>query len=139
MVAAGLLVVLATGCAPLQRSSGDDYYEPDPRVSSTPSRIWVEDPYRPGASILMERDPFSGRYYPVSGAYDTYGTYGSVYPPYGRYNTYPSRGGYRRDRYPVNRGGYRHTEPAPQQREQISQQNEQRRQSAADRILGKKH
>ncbi|GAB4091969.1 hypothetical protein [Flaviaesturariibacter terrae] len=137
IVGAGLLAALAVGCAPLQQSTGDDYYEPDPRVSTTaPSRIWVDDPYRPGASILMERDPFSGRYYPVSSGYGAYSPYGAGYPaPYGAYNPYPSRGGYRHQRS-GGRGGY--IQQTPQQQDQIRQQNDQRRQNAADRILGRK-
>ncbi|RYY82492.1 MAG: hypothetical protein EOO15_22940 [Chitinophagaceae bacterium] len=145
MVAAALLAVLAVGCAPLQQTTGDnDYYEPDPRVSSAPTRIYVEDPYRPGRQILVERDPLSGRYYPVS---STYGTYGGVTnAPYGVYDPYYGRGGYSSDPYygrprNRNRDAYRNNpRPAqtPQQREQVRQQGERSRQNAADQILGRK-
>jgi hypothetical protein len=139
-VAAALLAVGAIGCAPLQQSSGDDYYDPAPSVSSAPSRIWVDDPYRPGATILMERDPYSGRYYPVQSPYNTYGGIYTTPPPYSSYDPYyrdRSYGRYRGSR----RGGYnRNAQPAPtpQQQEQVRREGEQRRERAADAILGKK-
>lgn len=138
LVAGTLLALGAVGCAPLQQTSGDGgYYEPDARVSNVPTRIYAEDPYHPGRQILMERDPFTGRYYPVAGAYGSgYNVpYGSTYDPYyGRgYNTYP------RPRY-RNRDVYRSPQTAPvrpQQREPIRQQNDQRRRDATNDILGR--
>jgi hypothetical protein len=141
MIASALLAVSVIGCAPLQQTSGDDYYDPAPQVSSAPSRIWVDDPYRPGASILMERDPYSGRYYPVQSPYNSYGVY-STPPPYGSsYDPY-NRGRYNssgRPRY-RNGGSYRNAQPAPtpQQQEQYRREGEQKRQNAADQILGRK-
>ncbi|RYZ23384.1 MAG: hypothetical protein EOO16_05210 [Chitinophagaceae bacterium] len=140
-VAAALLAVGVVGCAPLQQASGDDYYDPSaPRVSTAPSRVWVDDPYRPGSSILMERDPFSGRYYPVASPYNSYGrVYNS---PYGAYDPYYGSGGYGHPRSGGGRrgGSYRQQAPAPspQQREQVRREGEQRRQEAADAILGRK-
>jgi hypothetical protein len=138
-VAAALLAVGTIGCAPLQQSSGDDYYDPAPSVSSAPSRVWVDDPYRPGATILMERDPYSGRYYPVQSPYNTYGSIYTTPPPYSSYDPY-----YRNRTYGRNRGsrrdGYRNSQPAPtpQQQEQYRREGEQRRQNAAGQILGRK-
>ncbi|RYY86847.1 MAG: hypothetical protein EOO15_13365 [Chitinophagaceae bacterium] len=138
VVVAALLAVGVVGCVPLQQTSGDDgYYEPDTRVSTAPSRIYVEDPYRPGYQILMERDPFSGRYYPVTrgSVYGAPGAYGSSDPYYGR-GAY--RDPYYRPRYNGGRGSYRQQPaPRPQQTEQ-RRQDEQRRQNAADDILRKK-
>ncbi|TCJ19047.1 hypothetical protein EPD60_01120 [Flaviaesturariibacter flavus] len=136
-VAAALLAVGVVGCAPLQQGSGD-YYDPAPSVSSAPTRIWVDDPYRPGSSILMERDPYSGRYFPVASPYSNYGrVYGS---PYGSYDPYYGSGGsYGRPRGSRRGGSYRPAQPAPtqQQREQ-AREGEQRRRDAANEILGRK-
>jgi hypothetical protein len=143
-VAAALLAVGAIGCAPLQQTAGDDYYDPSPQVSSAPSRIYVDDPYRPGATILMERDPYSGRYYPVQTPYGAYGSYGGVYStpaPYGSsYDPY-YRGRYNSSGHRPRSGGtYRSQQPTqtPQQREQYRREGEQRRGNAADAILGRK-
>ncbi|RYY40618.1 MAG: hypothetical protein EOO08_05675 [Chitinophagaceae bacterium] len=137
LLVTGLLAVGMVGCAPLQQSTGDDgYYEPDTRTSNAPSRIYVEDPYRPGYQILVERDPMTGRYYRVPGS--TYGGSYGTYDPYGR-------GAYRDPYYRPRsggRGGYRTPAQRPQQQQpQVSdqrRQEEQRRQEAADQILRKK-
>jgi|GEM_PF-2830709 len=127
------LLMAAIGCTPLRSAGGDEYYDPAaPPVSVRPSRIWVDDPYRPGNLILMERDPYSGRYFPLSAPYgawnDPYGFGG----PYGAY-----RDPYFHDRYGRSP---RRSQPAranPQQQEQTRREGEQRRQQARDEVLGR--
>jgi hypothetical protein len=124
---------------PLQQSSGDDYYDPAPSVSSAPNRVWVDDPYRPGATILMERDPYTGRYYPVQSPYNTYGGVYATPPPYSSYDPYYRDRYNGRPRGSRRDGRYRSQQPAPTpQQEQYRRESDQRRQSAADAILGKK-
>ncbi|RYY96031.1 MAG: hypothetical protein EOO11_14485 [Chitinophagaceae bacterium] len=137
LLAAGAL----TSCAPVQGTSADEYYERDPYATQSalaPQRIWVEDPYRPGATMLVERDPFTGRYYPVSGSTYGVGSYRSgIYTtpaPYG-YPRSRGRGGYRNgDRY----GSTPPQRPAPARDDAKRREAEQRRQDARDQLLGKK-
>lgn len=129
MSALGALMLAAVGCTTLQRTQDDGYYEPD-AVQSAPSRIYMDDPYHYGRTIVMQRDPFSGRYYEVNpyGYNNVFSNYDSrYYDPYNnrRYNTdYPSR----RQVYQQPQG------PTEGERREA----EQKRQEAKDAILGKK-
>ena len=84
VVVALVLMVTAVSCVtPLQGGYDDDYYSTERRTSD---RIYVNDPYY--GTIVLERDPYSGRYYQVSpygyySPFDTYG-YGYNYPNYNR-------------------------------------------------------
>ena len=90
-----VLMVAAVGCTTVREADGE-YYE---RVSSTPGRVYVDDPYR--GTVILERDPYTGRYYEVN-RYGTY--YGSRYRTYDPYydgrNSYPGN-------YPRNNRTYR--------------------------------
>src|SRR5688572_21081462 len=87
-----VLMVAAVGCTTVREADGDEYYE---RVSSTPGRVYVDDPYR--GTVILERDPYTGRYYEVN----PYGTYqGSRYRTYDPY--YNGRNNYPRNNYPRN-------------------------------------
>ena len=67
-------------CATTQNTSSDDYDE-DTRTQQVGNRLYVQDPFY--GTVVLERDPFTGRYYDVS-----YGSrYGTSY-----YGTYPYRG-----------------------------------------------
>lgn len=133
MAVIAMLMVVAVGCTTMQGAQ-DDYYEPN-RVSTQPSRVYVEDPYVYGRTIVMERDPFTGRYYEVGSTGGLYNRSFSTYDPrydsrmydnrrYNnrRYNTYPSRGQVQQ-------------RPSAEER----QADEQRRKDAKDAILGKKN
>jgi hypothetical protein len=118
VVIAALLLVTAVSCT----STRDIYQEEEGYRTSrqTPDRILVDDPYY--GTIVMERDPYTGRYYQV-------GSYGSSY-------------GY--DRYSRNSGYYRNTPRRQQviyQRDdrpvQTPQQKEASRQEARKKVLGK--
>ncbi len=92
VVIAGLLLVTAVSCTSSRDLYGDEGY-----ARQSADRILVEDPYY--GTIVMERDPFTGRYYQV-------GTLGMS--PYG------SRYGYGRN--VRNNPGYYHRRPPVYQR-----------------------
>ena len=92
-----VLTITAVSCTTMAGTQ-DDYYNGQ-RVYG--DRVYVEDPYR--GTVVLQRDPRTGRYYEVSGYspyYDGYNgnryyggrgyrTYGRSYPTYRR-----SSGGY---------------------------------------------
>ena len=124
MVTALVLAVTAFSCTTLQEADRDEYYE---RVSSTPNRIYIDDPYR--GTVVLERDPYTGRYYDVNafgyGRSSGYGYGNDRY--YGR-NTYP-----RSDRR-IYRSPQQNT-PQPPSQEQI-RQREKSREEARNKVLG---
>src|SRR6478672_7482548 len=76
--------VLMASCATTQSASGEDYDEID-RSRVIGNRVYVDDPYY--GTVVLERDPFSGRYYDVTYGY---GGYRSPYNTINRgYRTYP--------------------------------------------------
>lgn len=109
-------MIAAVGCT-TTRSMGDEYYGND--------RVYLNDPYR--GTVVLERDPFTGRYYEV-GTYGSY--YGNIYSNrryYGRnYNNE-----YRRD-YDDNNRRYQTPPPAQEQ----PQDREKARNEARKKILG---
>ena len=83
-VIAIVLMITAASCTTMTGTQ-DEYYE-----RSQANRIYVEDPYR--GTVVLERDPYTGRYYDV-----TYGSrIGSLYNGYYPYRTYRHNGGYYR-------------------------------------------
>jgi hypothetical protein len=124
-VVLGLLMVFAVSCTTMQTPAGSDYEQPA-AAANAPSRLYVEDPYNWGRTIVLERDPFTGRYYQVT-------------PYSNRVSAYDSR--YYNDRYYNNRyndryyRGYpsRSTQPQADQRT-----SEQKGNDARERILGGK-
>ena len=143
VVLAALLVTVASCGAPMY--SEGDAYEDAPRAN-----VYYSDPYFGGGNaIVVERDPYTGRFYQVSpGLYggDVYSTPANPY--YGRrynnnryynnnrnvnsnrnYNSNRSNNNYYRT-YPQNQ----RTQPqqTPVQRQQVQQQ----RNEAKDAILG---
>jgi hypothetical protein len=127
-----VLMVAAAGCTTVREADGDEYYE---RVSSSPGRVYVDDPYR--GTVVLERDPYTGRYYEVS----PYGTYqGSRYRTYDPY--YNGRSTYPRTSYPRNNRTYRTQRQNPQPQQQPPSQEEirqkqQSKEEARKRVLGK--
>ena len=82
-VIAIVLVVTVASCTTMQGGGYEDDYYTDSRRS--PNRIYVDDPYY--GTIVLERDPYSGRYYQV-GPYNSYSRYDD---PYYRNNNYRNR------------------------------------------------
>ena len=90
-VIAIVLMITAASCTTMTGTQ-DEYYE-----RSQANRIYVEDPYR--GTVVLERDPYTGRYYEVN----SYGYNNRVYRSnngyygnsnYGRNNRYRSNNGY---------------------------------------------
>lgn len=127
------LVVLMTSCSTPRYA--DDYYNPGGGVAN--NRVYVDDPYR--GTVILERDPYSGRYYEVGSYGAPYGTYGGGYyggGNYGRYRNYPSSRVYRSyPSYPSRNGGQVNTPPPTQQQPAPSQ--ERAREEARDKVLGR--
>ena len=128
MVIGVILLVTAASCTTLREAEDDYYYE---RTSSAPARIYVEDPYY--GTVMMERDPYSGRYYPAS-------PYGYGYPRTNAYSHYRPNNRYYRNNngYPVYQTPPRtNPRPAPQRpSEADTREREQKRQEARKKVLG---
>jgi hypothetical protein len=105
VVVALVLMVAAVGCTTMQGAE-DDYYGTQ-RVQGSPNRIYVDDPYR--GTVVLERDPYSGRYYEVS-PYGSTNVYGNRYDS--RYDRRYYGSGRNNNRYYRNNGTY---QPVPQQ------------------------
>lgn len=86
------IVLIMASCAATQRGLYDDYAN-DPRTQQVGNRLYLQDPYY--GTVILERDPATGRYYDV--------TYGSRYGT-GFYGAYP-RGAYPYGSYPAYRRG----------------------------------
>ena len=111
--------VLMASCATTQSASGEDYDDLD-GTRRIGNRVYVDDPYY--GTVVLERDPFTGRYYDV-----TYG-YGGYRSPYSTINR-----GYRTNtRYYRNNGRSIGTVERPAQREATPVNRE----AARKKILG---
>ena len=135
MVVLSVLMVGAVSCTTMQPVSNDDYATTSRQQQ--PARIYVQDPYNFGRTIIMDRDPMTGRYYQVY----TTPVYDSRYDRYYSSNVYDRRYDDRRynDRYYSNREQYptrRQSQPAPTAEER--KQAEQKREDAASILFGKK-
>lgn len=84
-----VLTITAVSCTTMAGTQDDYYNGRDARVYG--NRVYVEDPYR--GTIVLERDPRTGRYYEVNSPYYN-GYYGNSYGRrYGRvYNSPNHRG-----------------------------------------------
>jgi hypothetical protein len=119
-----VLMVAVVGCTPMRETERNEYYE---RVSTAPARVYVDDPYR--GTVVLERDPYTGRYYEVNSYGSYYGTRNRGYDPYnnGRYQ-------YPRTTRPVRTPT--HVQPTrPPAREEIRQQ-QQNKEDARKKVLG---
>lgn len=122
VVIAMVLLVTAVSCTTMAGTE-DDYGR---QVYG--NRVYVEDPYR--GTIVLERDPWTGRYYEV-GPYNTYGTY----PYYGN-RVYGSRGysGGQYRNYGRNDGYYYRNNQNNSQRP--TEQDNKSRDEARKKVLG---
>lgn len=120
-----VLMVAFTSCTTMQSGSDETY-----RNETAARRIYVDDPYY--GTIVLERDPATGRYYQVS----PYGYYGNPYNTYNPYGGY--YGSYRNNRYYNNRYYRNNNQPRQQTQpsEQQRQEWERNRQEARKKILG---
>ncbi len=123
-----VLLVVSASCGVPMGASGD-YYEEAPARGNR----YYGNSYGGTNTIIVERDPFTGRYYQISPG----GVYGGIYGApaypynqpryYGRNNSSRSNVYYRK--YPQ-----RQPQQTPQRREQVRRDREQARET----ILGKK-
>ncbi|HZH63602.1 MAG TPA: hypothetical protein VEY10_01835 [Flavisolibacter sp.] len=129
LLAVVIIAVLTTGCVTTQEAVGDDYDE-DVRTQQSGNRLYVQDPFY--GTVVLERDPFSGRYYDVTNGYRGFPS------RYNGLNTYRRNGNYNRNYGTYNRSfGNRSVgtiqRPAPQQPTQKT------REDARKIILGNKN
>ena len=119
----GLLsvVIVMASCATM--GTGGYGSEDDYRSQRMGNRVYVEDPYH--GTVVLERDPYTGRYYDV--------TYGSRYRG-GYYSASPGR------YYRGNRGGYYNTRPPviqqPQQQRPSREELNRSKQDTRRKVLG---
>jgi hypothetical protein len=128
LVVALVLTVAAVGCTTM-RETEDGYYE-TPR--STANRVYVDDPYR--GTVVLERDPFTGRYYEVN----SYGT-GYNNRNYRGYNNGYYGNGYhgRTTNRTYSRGGsYNNSQQNQQPSEEQIRAQQKSREEARKKILG---
>lgn len=128
-----LLMVTAVSCTTMAGSQ-DDYYGGPNR--SYGNRVYVEDPYR--GTVVLERDPRTGRYYEVDPYYNN-GYYGGYYgnTRYGsRVYGYPNTT--RSPNYGrTNNGGYRNNGTGSTQNTQKPTEDDRKtREEARKKILG---
>jgi hypothetical protein len=121
-----VLTVAAVGCTTMAGTQ-DDYYDGQQVYGN---RVYVDDPYR--GTIVLERDPWTGRYYQVGG-YSPYYSYGNRY--YSRGNRNNSYGNtYRRN----NSGSYnRNSSNNNQNNNRLSDEYKKEKSDARNKILGK--
>ncbi|MGV3529008.1 MAG: hypothetical protein ACO1OO_08950 [Flavisolibacter sp.] len=121
LLAAAVVALTAVSCTTGQMMADENY--PDRRQAG--ERIYIQDPY--AGTIVLERDPYTGRYYDVTYG-NSNGYYG--YNPY--YNSRYNDRYYYRNRYPRN------TRVTPQKPTQEEQQQYQRnRDEARKKVLGR--
>ena len=112
-------VVILASCATTQNSAYDDE-DLDARTKQIGNRLYIDDPFY--GRVVLERDPFTGRYYDVTYGYNRYSS-----PYYRGYTARPSGGYYK------NYGGYRGgTVQQPPSREDVQKGKDE----ARKKILG---
>ena len=129
-VAIALVLIVTTVSCTTMAGSQDDYYSG--QQNRYGNRVYVEDAYR--GTVVLERDPRTGRYYEV----DPYnnGYYGSRYygsSPYG----YPTYG--RSPYYGRSNGGYttgRTNNTGNQTTQRPKENDKQTREEARKKVLG---
>jgi hypothetical protein len=123
----GLLtvVIVMAGCATTQGMMDDSDFD-NPRTQQVGNRVYMQDPYY--GTVVLERDPYTGRYYDV-----TYGRYGSPRAYGYRYpNGGVPRGGYYNRGGNFGRGNGNVVRPQAPSRDQVQPNREEARR----RILG---
>lgn len=117
-----VLMVTAISCTTAQGGYGDEYYSTYDR--RTPNRVYVDDPYY--GTVILERDPYSGRYYQAS-------PYGYSYRNNTRYNKAYSRN---RNNYYYRNNENSNTRNNQGQTEQQKKDWEKQRNEARKKVLG---
>jgi hypothetical protein len=68
MAIAAVLTITAVGCTTMAGTQDDYYSGQETRVYG--NRVYVDDPYR--GTVVLEKDPRTGRYYEVNPSYNGY-------------------------------------------------------------------
>jgi len=111
--------VLMASCATTESASGEDYDDLE-RTRRIGNRVYVDDPYY--GTVVLERDPFTGRYFDV-----TYGYGGFYRSPYNTFNRgFRTQPGYYRNN---SRGGTIQQKP-------VQREVPVNREAARKKILG---
>jgi hypothetical protein len=123
-----VLMVTAVSCTTMAGTQ-DDYYN-GRSTRAYGDRVYVEDPYR--GTVVLERDPRTGRYYEVSPYYNGY--YGSRYYGTRAYDPY-----YGSPYYGRRSGGYSRNNNSPnknQNNQRPAENDRKTRDEARKKILG---
>jgi hypothetical protein len=129
-VFAVVLMITVASCTTMTGAQ-DEYYE-----RGQANRVYVEDPYR--GTVVLERDPYTGRYYEVN-------SYGYDNRVYRSNNGYYGNGSYGRNnsRYRTNNNGYYPRSSSPrvyqnnqQPSEEQKKEHQQSRDEARRKVLG---
>ena len=126
------VTVIMASCMTTQGASGDDYADMD-NARRVGNRVYVDDPYY--GTVVLERDPYSGRYYDVTnGSFGARGRYGYGVGPYNR----GYRGGYYGNRvYRNNNNSFGNNNRTIQRPSAPAKQEVQKtREAARGKILG---
>jgi len=82
------VAVVVASCATTQNTSGEGYDENN-RTTTIGNRVYVDDPFY--GRVVLERDPYNGRYYDVTNGYR------GLSSPYNGLNNYRRYGNYNRN------------------------------------------
>jgi hypothetical protein len=124
-VIALVLIVTAVSCTTM-RGANDGYYD---RAQAS-DRVYIDDPYR--GTVVLERDPYTGRYYEIN----SYGSYSSPYGYRNRYDTRYNRNYTNRNRVYRNNNNNNNSNANQQQTEQQKKEWNQKREEARKKVLG---
>ena len=129
VVLAVVVAVAVTSCTTSQGPYDESYdrntigqYDVARQVGN---RLYLEDPYR--GTVVLERDPYTGRYYDVTSRYGYYSPYNSYGSRVYSNNTY-----YNRNNYPTT-----NTQTQQQAPQRGSEDWQKAREEARKRVLGK--
>jgi hypothetical protein len=131
MAIAAVLTITAVGCTTMAGTQDDYYSGQETRVYG--NRVYVDDPYR--GTVVLERDPRTGRYYEVTPSYNGY--YGDRVYRSRSYDPYYSSPSYGRR---SNGGYYRNNNSGSTQNSQNNQRptedDRKTRDEARKKVLG---
>ncbi len=124
-----IIAVLVASCTTTQTAISDDY-DDDVITQQSGNRLYVQDQFY--GTVVLERDPYTGRYYDITNGYR------GVASPYNNLNTYRRYGNNNRNYGAYNRNYSNRNVgtiqmPAPQQPTQNT------REEARKKILGNKN
>jgi len=124
-----IIAVLMASCTTTQRAISDDY-DDDVQTQQSGNRLYVQDQFY--GTVILERDPYTGRYYDVTNGYR------GMASPYNRLNTYRPYGNYNRNYGTYNRS-YGNRNIGTIERPATQQPTQSTREEAKKKILGNRN